>query len=86
MHASDVYFKASALFQEGKPIAYWVRPVPLCCVAIRRCVTLSPVLVRAVVTFVTLFGWTNRNEKNPFSRIYANRCSFAGLGPNKYFA
>ena len=38
-------------------------------------VTLSQALVRPVVTFVTIFGRTNRNEKIRVSRTYANGCN-----------
>ena len=38
---------------------------------------LSLALVRPGMTFVTLFGWTNKNEKNWVSRTYANGCTKA---------
>jgi hypothetical protein len=38
-------------------------------------VTLSLALVRPGMTFVTLFGRTNKNEKNRVSRTYANGCN-----------
>ena len=47
--------------------------------------TLSPALAWPSMTFVTLFGQTNRNEKNQVSRTNANGCissQFSGLTDN----